>query len=143
MANHEIVQETVNFNGERVDYQDWLKDPVFETFWWSPAGVHVEALVQIGRGKDVSWAVINTLYKVDPDRALLSIISGWNGLGRRQRDVNEATVMETIMSIIIDKYQDDPVKNAHFSQCNPAHIDDAKKYILNLGVGLRSGALKD
>lgn len=136
------VETTINFQDERVAYKDWLRQPVFKTFWWSPAGAHVEVLTQIGRGEDVSLAVINTLYRVDPDRALLSIISGWNGLGRRQRDENEATVTETIMSIIIDKYQDDPVKNAHFSQCNPAHIDDAKKYILNLGVGLRSGALK-
>jgi len=145
MTNHEIVQETVIFNGERVDYQDWLKDPVFKASWWSPAGAHVEALSQIGRGEDVSKEVIKALMEgPDPSRMIWETIKLWNGLEQSQKDENEASATETLMERVIETYQNNLKMNVMFYRYNPqgATAVDGKREILRSAVQLRSGVPK-
>lgn len=136
--------ETIHYLGEEVDYQNWLKNPALRGSWWSPAGVHIEALVQIDQSKDVSQEVIDTLLRVDPDMVVLSTISAWNGLRQRGKDENKAAAIGTIMTRVIDKYQDNQEINTAFVRCNPEGVSVfvGKEAIVNMAVYLRREALK-
>lgn len=144
MAKH----ETVNFNKERVDYQDWLRQPVFKASWWSPAGAHVEALVQINQGERVSNEVIEALRdNQDPegikwgDRESISICIGtWNDLALERREEMKETITRALIERIIDSYQKDLEMNVMFARYNPQGETafTSKAEILRTAVQLRS-----
>lgn len=139
MTNHET---TTNFQDERVDYKDWLRQPVFKASWWSPAGAHVEALVQISQGENVSREVISALQDSDgiiPENVGICI-GTWNDLAPERREEMKKIIIGALIERIADTYQKNLEMNVMFTRYNPQceGAFESKKEILRTAVQLRS-----